>query len=174
MIKDLPKRSEIKSKYRPQLSESQPEFELNYQLLRNGLRAEKQYPIGRYFVDLALPEYRLVIEYDGKIHLDNPVYDYKRHKEIENLGWHILRIMNKGGYYKITIDLENPDFISFPVSDDIYKKAVQVVKDFIRKQKMNRKDFVTAFASEEIKDTESFTGGNGFKSAGELLKGYKK
>ncbi len=168
MIKNLPKRSEIKKQYRPEVSESQPEWELNYCFLRNGLRPDKQYQIGKYFADLAFPEYRLAVEYDGKGHLENPVADFKRHQEISEMGWHILRIMNKGTHYSITLDLKEPDCF-FIKENDVYEKAVAVVKDFIKKQKRTEKSFAIKFASMETDGEFEVKRSGGFKSIGELL-----
>lgn len=175
MEMNLPKRSEIKAKYRPEISESEPERELNEHLLRSGLRGQKQFPIGPFFVDLAFPEYRLAIEYDGKIHWDKPVEDYKRHKFIESQGWHILRIVNKGGFCEITLDLKDTEnFGSDRLAyGNVFERAVYLVKKFIRDQKPKDPDFLVKYASQQIFDEidEITNVKGGFKSIGELLKG---
>ena len=108
-INGLPKRNEIKKRYRDEKADSPIEAELKVMLeekIRTA-RIYRQFNIKNYFVDLAYPEAMVAIEYDGKDHWDRPVYDYKRHQEIIDLGWTIFRAMNKGGgWYSIIKNYE--------------------------------------------------------------------
>lgn len=61
-----------------------------------GLKFRRQHPISRYFVDFGCEKARLVIELDGGIHDDDDQasYDLVRQREIESLGWLVLRFLN--------------------------------------------------------------------------------
>ncbi len=50
-----------------------------------------QFPIDRYFADFVLPKYKLVIEVDGHYWHQDSEKDSKRTKDIENLGWMVVR-----------------------------------------------------------------------------------
>lgn len=62
----------------------------------DGLKFLRQHPIDRYFADFACEKARLVIELDGGIHEDDDQasYDLVRQREIESLGWFVLRFLN--------------------------------------------------------------------------------
>lgn len=62
----------------------------------DGLKFLRQHPIDRYFVDFACEKARLVVELDGGVHEDDDQasYDLVRQREIESLGWFVLRFMN--------------------------------------------------------------------------------
>ena len=62
----------------------------------DGLKFRRQHPISRYFADFACEKARLVIELDGGIHDDDDQasYDLIRQREIESLGWFVLRFLN--------------------------------------------------------------------------------
>ena len=92
MDRELPKRSEVKSWYRPALSESIPEHELNHQLLKLGMRGEKQYPVGPFFADIGFPGAKVDVEYDGEIHIGQESKDEKRDKFFQSLGWRVIRV----------------------------------------------------------------------------------
>ena len=55
---------------------------------------EFQYGVFNYSLDVAIPEHKIAIEYDGYYHFDKPekieYYDYRR-KRIESQGWKFLR-----------------------------------------------------------------------------------
>jgi hypothetical protein len=56
--------------------------------------SEHTYSILNYDVDIALPEFKIVIEYDGWYHFDTEEhreYHKKRQEEIEQEGWKFLR-----------------------------------------------------------------------------------
>lgn len=57
--------------------------------------AEQQYNILNYVVDIALPRYKIVIEYDGYFHFDteeHKEYHKQRQLKIENEGWKFYRV----------------------------------------------------------------------------------
>jgi len=62
----------------------------------DGLKFRRQHPISRYFADFAGDKALLVIELDGGIHEDDDQasYDLVRQREIEALGWFVLRFLN--------------------------------------------------------------------------------
>jgi len=71
-----------------------------WQAIRGGrldsLKFRRQHPISRYFADFACEKARLVIELDGGIHEDDDQasYDLIRQREIQSLGWFVLRFLN--------------------------------------------------------------------------------
>lgn len=62
----------------------------------DGLHFRRQHPIDPYVVDFACLSLRLVIELDGGGHDDDQqqLDDYHRQKNIEALGWFVLRFPN--------------------------------------------------------------------------------
>ena len=62
-----------------------------------GLGAAKfrrQFPIGRYFVDFACVEAKLIVELDGSQHQADAAYDARRTADLEALGWRVIRFWN--------------------------------------------------------------------------------
>jgi len=59
-----------------------------------GAKVRRQVPIGRYVVDFACPEARLVIELDGGQHALNTERDKDRTQIIEAHGYTVLRFWN--------------------------------------------------------------------------------
>ncbi|MHB1221626.1 MAG: DUF559 domain-containing protein [Gammaproteobacteria bacterium] len=57
----------------------------------NGLRFRRQVPLGRYIVDFACFEPKIIIELDGSQHMDQVVYDQARTEWLELLGYRVLR-----------------------------------------------------------------------------------
>jgi len=53
----------------------------------------RQHPIGKYIVDFACIEYRLIIEADGGQHMDT-LQDIERTKWLESKGWRVMRFWN--------------------------------------------------------------------------------
>ncbi len=158
---ELLKRSEVKSKYREERAESVPEYRLGELLIQRGVRPDKQYPIGKYFTDMAFPKEKIAIEYDGIIHLDNPVGDYERHIEIEKMGWRIFRLMNKGGFF-IAI-YENEEV--FITSD--FEKALELAAKFI--SKIYWEENLSDFSSGRMTSTGK---SQKFESIKEITNGY--
>lgn len=71
-----------------------------WQALRNGrldgLKFRRQHPIGPYFADFACDALILVIELDGGVHDDDDrdLKDQYRQRDIEILGWSVMRFPN--------------------------------------------------------------------------------
>lgn len=57
----------------------------------NGFKFKRQRTIGKYIVDFFCPELNLIIELDGMSHLNKDIYDERRQKELEELGYKFLR-----------------------------------------------------------------------------------
>ena len=57
-----------------------------------GVAVRRQYVIGRYIADLAVPSARLVIEVDGEYHGARRVADARRDRELGRRGWRVLRL----------------------------------------------------------------------------------
>lgn len=68
-----------------------------------GYRFRAQHPIGKFIVDFYCPKALLVIELDGKIHLNKVVAerDDGREVEIKKLGIRILRFTNENVFKEI-------------------------------------------------------------------------
>jgi len=65
-----------------------------------GYNFHRQKPIDTYIVDFYCSKLKLIIEVDGKVHIDKGEDDIKRQSKLESLGLHILR-------YKATDILKN-------------------------------------------------------------------
>lgn len=71
-----------------------------WQMLRRGavegLKFRRQHPVGRFVVDFACVDLRLVLEIDGGVHGLEAVAgrDASRQAEIEAMGWTVLRFTN--------------------------------------------------------------------------------
>jgi very-short-patch-repair endonuclease len=59
-----------------------------------GYKFKRQKPIGRYIVDFACLEHRLIIELDGGQHSEQAVYDQQRDTWLRSQGYTILRFWN--------------------------------------------------------------------------------
>jgi very-short-patch-repair endonuclease len=61
-----------------------------------GLGFRRQFPIGRYIVDFACPEFQIIVEADGSQHNDPDAqrYDMERTGFLEKSGWNVLRFTN--------------------------------------------------------------------------------
>lgn len=57
-----------------------------------GVVVRRQYIIGRYTADLAVPSRRVVIEVDGAYHAARRVADARRDRELARRGWRVLRL----------------------------------------------------------------------------------
>jgi len=70
---------------------------------RTGYRFRRQFQIKEYIVDFCCCELRLAIEVDGFVHEDDEVYkkDLKREKDLEKLGYKIVRYNNQWVYKDI-------------------------------------------------------------------------
>lgn len=63
-------------------------------LRSQGFPVRRQFPIGSYIVDFAIPKVRLVIEIDGSIHDRENVCanDERREEDLRLLGWDVMRV----------------------------------------------------------------------------------
>lgn len=59
-------------------------------LIELGITYLFEHNIGRYWVDFALPEHRIIIECDGTWHLMTKERDAKRDAYLASLGWRIV------------------------------------------------------------------------------------
>ncbi|MBK7582512.1 MAG: DUF559 domain-containing protein [Myxococcales bacterium] len=57
-----------------------------------GAVVRRQYVIGRYIADFAVPSARLVIEVDGAYHAARRAADARRDRELGRRGWRVLRL----------------------------------------------------------------------------------
>jgi very-short-patch-repair endonuclease len=78
-----------------------------------GVNMWPQYPIGKYVVDFAAPNWEVVIEADGQ-RWHNRGDDLERDKEIRSLGWSVFRVTGSECNRVINIyddieDMGNPD-----------------------------------------------------------------
>jgi very-short-patch-repair endonuclease len=60
-----------------------------------GFRFLRQKPIGKYIVDFYCPNLKLVIEIDGDSHREKIESDQTRIKDLEALGLHVLRFLDR-------------------------------------------------------------------------------
>ena len=87
----------LKRAHRLRGSPTFPEQALWKALRQTGLHVRRQAPIGRYVVDFAIHEARLVIEVDGGWH-DEPetqLRDVERSAWLETQGYRVLRFRNQ-------------------------------------------------------------------------------
>jgi very-short-patch-repair endonuclease len=59
-----------------------------------GLKFRRQFSIGRYIVDFACPERKLVVEVDGGQHAEQESYDSERTRWLESQGYRVMRFWN--------------------------------------------------------------------------------
>ena len=61
-----------------------------------GLGFRRQMPIGKYIVDFACPEHKLIIEVDGSSHGEDKqvTYDERRTAFLQDQGWYVIRLWN--------------------------------------------------------------------------------
>lgn len=57
-----------------------------------GAVVRRQYVVGRFIADFAVPARRLVIEVDGAYHAARRVADARRDRELNRRGWRVLRL----------------------------------------------------------------------------------
>jgi len=81
--------------------ESPIEIRMYAALTTKGYYVQTQVPCGRYRIDIALPQYRLAIECDGKANHSTPAqkaHDRKKDKYLRSQGWEVLRFSGKQIY----------------------------------------------------------------------------
>ena len=89
--------------------ESPMERSLYEALKTDGIAPIMQYKLDKYFLDLAFPDIKVAIEYDGEHHMasiERIEKDNKREEEIRNLGWDVIRISRQNNVFKITVGRE--------------------------------------------------------------------
>lgn len=88
-----------------------------------------EFPIGKYFADFADPIHKIVIECDGKEFHTDFEKDKIRQREIEKLGWIVLRFNPKQILSNIhdgkLLDLLDSDKINY----DEYNRLIQINKN---------------------------------------------
>lgn len=103
--------------------QSYPEKFFEKFLTNEGIKFEKEYPIGRFSIDFALIENKIAIEIDGKTHFteeETIQRDKRKNKKLEEEGWKTLRI-KWGKMFNETQEIleEAKKFIKEPI---IFKK----------------------------------------------------
>jgi len=74
---------------------SYPEKFFERFLINEGIKFEKEYPIGRFSIDFALVDEKIAIEIDGKTHFTDKETierDKRKNSRLEEDGWKTLRI----------------------------------------------------------------------------------
>jgi very-short-patch-repair endonuclease len=74
-------------------TESPIERRLYYALREEGYKVETQVRCGKFLIDLALPEYRVAIEADGKKYHSSEsqkAHDREKDRYLKNQGWTVL------------------------------------------------------------------------------------
>lgn len=66
-------------------------FWYNLRANRLGFKFKRQVPIGPYIVDFVCYEKRVIIELDGRQHMENQAYDIKRTACLTARGFKVLR-----------------------------------------------------------------------------------
>jgi very-short-patch-repair endonuclease len=59
-----------------------------------GWKFRRQHGIGRYIVDFVCPDAVLIVELDGGQHGDQQIYDEHRSRELQRMGYRVLRFWN--------------------------------------------------------------------------------
>ena len=76
-----------------------------WKYLRNkrfkSLKFRRQYPIGPYIVDFVCLNQKLMIELDGRQHLEQIVYDTERTQYLEHFGFRVLRFWNHDVFHQL-------------------------------------------------------------------------
>jgi very-short-patch-repair endonuclease len=70
-------------------------LEINSDYPMGGLKFRRQHPIGRFIVDFYCAGHRLVVEIDGGIHATQRQADQDRGRELEALGYYVIRFTNQ-------------------------------------------------------------------------------
>lgn len=80
---------------------------------------KKEYPVGNYFLDVAIPSLKVNIEYDGyyKHYTSNIESDLNRNEILNKKGWRILRI----GKFIMFKDIVSQDIWNFIHSEELIK-----------------------------------------------------
>lgn len=68
----------------------------------------RQHSIGNYIVDFYCPEEKLIVELDGAVHHNtfNEAYDFKRTRELEKMGFTVIRFENRWVFEQMDMVLD--------------------------------------------------------------------
>lgn len=94
-----------------------------------GLPFYPQFPVGRYFIDFADPIKKIGIEVDSKQWHTDKDKDEKRQKELEKLGWRIIRIQGKHTYK------QKEDYFTDEFNEEMNCEDIEVAEEKIREKK---------------------------------------
>lgn len=72
----------------------------------NNIKFKRQVPIGKYIVDFANMQKKLVIELDGSQHIDNFHYDEERTKYLNSIDYTVIRFFDNDVIKNINTVLE--------------------------------------------------------------------
>lgn len=87
---------------------SKPQVELFSMVKSIFSSAEINYPFFNYSLDIAIPDKRIVIEYDGSYWHQDKEYDDKRKKYLENHKWKVIKYVdNIPSIDQLKTDIEN-------------------------------------------------------------------
>ncbi|MEO3430819.1 DUF559 domain-containing protein [Pelagibius sp. CAU 1746] len=86
----------------------------------DGLRFRRQVPLGRFIVDFACYEARIVAELDGGQHTESEVEDAARNQWLEDRGFRVLRFWNDEIFENLEGVLE---VIRAAAASDLHKKS---------------------------------------------------
>ncbi len=97
--KYIPYRADLTQKAQQNRANPTPfEYDMYYKILKVGVLEDykflRQKPLLDYIVDFYCAEIGLVIEVDGDSHTEQKMYDYKRTKDLEGIGLHVMRFTN--------------------------------------------------------------------------------
>jgi len=60
-----------------------------------GFKFRRQFPVGRYIADFACVEAKLIVEIDGDTHFGRHAHDAERTRQINELGYAVIRVFNE-------------------------------------------------------------------------------
>jgi very-short-patch-repair endonuclease len=86
-----------------------------------GYKFVREYIIGPYIVDFVCREKRLVIEIDGRQHMEAVEYDQKRTEYLEAKGYKVVRFWNNDVFSSVQVVLER---ILYSLEDSAYPPSI--------------------------------------------------
>ena len=115
----------MKIHYNPKLKKLARKLRINMSppeiLLWNQLKGKKlgydfhrQKPIDNYIVDFFCPKLKLIVEIDGKVHIDKGEDDIKRQSKLESFGLKVLR-------FKASDIIKNINYVLEAIGDYVEK-----------------------------------------------------
>ncbi|QRE76650.1 endonuclease domain-containing protein [Methylobacterium aquaticum] len=85
----------------------------------HGIKFKRQVPLLLYTVDFLSPDRKLIVELDGRQHEWHRDYDARRTKEIERLGFCLLRVKNEDVMSDLDAVLKRITDAAFPGGEGI-------------------------------------------------------